>query len=336
MKAQGVYATEANVVELKEFDLDEAALEADQLLLQTRYSLISPGTELDCVSGVESSWFHFPQQLGYCGVGQVVAVGPEVSDYSVGDTVLVGTGHGSHAIISESSVRGKLPPGVDPKEAALAHIALISITALRASSAELGDAVAVIGQGLIGNMAAQLFRAQGCRVIALDRLASRLETAKQCGTETVVDASAGDPAAAVKELTDGRGAEVVVEASGSAAAALQGPSFASRNGEMILLGTPRGSHEADVGPLLRAVHRASPNLTLKGAHGGSLPSTPDRHVKHSVARNARIILEMLRRGELVVKPLISRVVKPEQAADAYRLLRDEPENVMGVIFDWTG
>jgi threonine dehydrogenase-like Zn-dependent dehydrogenase len=233
-------------------------------------------------------------------------------------------------------VRCKASSGTDLKEASLVHIALISITALRASHAELGDYAAVVGQGLVGNFAAQLLLRQGARVIAIDRLAGRLETAKQCGVEMVVDASQTDPVQAVKDLTGGAGAEVVVEATGSAAGALTAMDLAARNGEVILLGTPRGSYEADVIPLLRAVHRASPNVTMKGAHGYSIPQTPDPYVKHSLSRNATILMDMFGRKELVMQPLVSRVVKPEEAPDAYRQLREQPEKLMGVIFDWTG
>ena len=334
MKAQAVYAAKADTVELQDFEIDESALDANQVLLKTAYSVISPGTELDCVSGREASWFHFPQQLGYCAVAKVIAVGGQVAAYQVGDTVLSSTAHASHATIDAASLRAKVPPDIDRKLASLVHIVLISITALRVSSVELGDRVAVLGQGLVGNLAAQLFGLQGGRVIAIDRLPGRLEVAKKCRIEMVVDASQGDPVQTVKDLTGGDGAEVVVEATGSAAAALQAAQMAARNGEVILLGTPRGSYEADVVPLLRAVHRASPNLTIKGAHGYSIPQTPDPYVKHSVARNATLVLDMVRRGELVLVPLISRIAKPAEAAEVYRELRDNPESLLGVVFDW--
>lgn len=334
MKAKAVFATEKDVVKLQDFVLDEGAIRPEQLLVKTSYSVISPGTELDCVSGREASWFHFPQQLGYCAVGEVMAVGSGVSGYAVGDIVLTPTAHASHGLIEEDMVRAKVPTGLDSQKAVWAHLALIAMTALRASSAELGDCAAVVGQGLIGNFAAQLFRAQGCRVIGVDRLASRLETAKQCGLELIVDGSKGEAAAAVKSLTGERGAEVVVEATGSAAAALEAINMVARNGEMILLGTPRGSYEADIVPLLRAVHRANPNVTLKGAHGYSIPQAHDPWVKHSVARNATIILEMLGRGDLIVEPLLSQMVKPSEAPQAYKELRDHPDRLLGVVFDW--
>jgi threonine dehydrogenase-like Zn-dependent dehydrogenase len=334
LKAQALYAVEANVVELREFDVDERGLGPDGVLVKTLCSAVSPGTELDCLSGRESSWFHFPQQLGYCAVGEVLAVGDGVGEYEAGDIVLAASGHATHAAVELEWTRGRVPPGCDPRDAVWGHLAVIAMTALRASTAELGDHVVVLGQGLIGNFAAQLFRAQGARVIAVERIAARLDAARQCGIELVVDASTEESVAAVRDLTGGRGAEVVVEATGSAAAALQGMEMAASNGEMILLGTPRGSYEADIIPLLRAVHRASPNLTLKGAHGSSLPATPDPFVKHSVRRNMEIALGMIQRGELCLKPLLSRMARPEQGPEVYRELRDHPEKLLGVMFDW--
>jgi len=335
MEARAVYAVAKDTVELREFDVDESALEPDGVLVETLYTAISPGTELDCVSGKESSWFHFPQQLGYCSVGKITAAGDDVADYAVGDVVLTGTSHANRHVVRANEIRAKVPAGLDPKMAVWTHMANISITALRAATAELGDAVVVLGQGLIGGFAAQLFRAQGCRVIAVDRLSGRLEIAKKCGIEMTVDADKEDAVEAVKKLTDGRGAEIIVEATGSAAVALGAIGMAAQNAEMILLGTPRGSCEADVAPLLRAVHRASPNLTMKGAHGSSLPPTGDQYRKHSVARNAAIVLQMMERGELKVEPLLTGLVTPEDAPQAYQQLRDEPEKMLGITIDWT-
>jgi len=335
MQGKSVYAAAPNAIEVRTVEVDEKSLTPKQMLVKTRYSVISPGTELDCLSGREASWFHIPAPLGYCATTEVIAVGEAVSSYAVGDYVLSATPHATYGIVDEEWTRGKVPEGLDLKLSPLTHMALISITALRNSTAELGDYAVVIGQGLVGNLAAQFFRAQGCRVIAVDRLASRLEISQRCGIELTVDASQGEAVQAVKDLTGGAGAEIVVEATGAAPAALMGAEMAARNGEMILLGTPRGGYEADVIPLLRAVHRNAPNLTLKGAHGGSIRALPDPYVKHSLVRNARLVMDMIRRKELQLAPLVSRVVKPDQAPEAYQTLREQPEKLLGVIFDWT-
>jgi len=229
-----------------------------------------------------------------------------------------------------------VPAGVDSKLAVFAHLAFVSMTALRVSSAELGDYVAVIGLGLVGNLAAQLFQAQGSRVIGLDRLASRLEIARQCGVESLVDASTEDSILAVRRMTDGRGAEVVVEATGAPLAAFQGAQMAAPNGELVLLGTPRGSWEVDSVPLLRSVHNSTPNLTIKGAHVYSAPELTSPYVKHSMERNGRICLELAARGKLRFEPVLSRVAKPSEAPQIYHALKENPGEFMGVVFDWSG
>jgi len=336
MKAKAVYAVAKDTVELREFDIDESQLEPNRMLVKTLYTAISPGTEMDCVSGKESGWFHFPQQLGYCSVGEVAAAGEAVSDYAKGDVVLTQMSHGSHHVVDTDSVRAKVPAAIPANIAVWTHMALISMTALRVSRAEVGDTAVVLGQGIVGNFAAQFFRAQGCRVIAVDRIASRLDISKRCGIEMVVDASAEDAVEAVKKLTDGRGAEIIVEATGIAAVALNAIGMAAQNAEMVQLGTPRGSYEADVGPLLRAVHRASPNMTMKGAHAGSTPAAQNQFMKHSLARNARIVLDMIARGEFQIEPLLTRTIKPEEAAQAYRDLRDHPESTLAITIGWGG
>ena len=104
---------------------------------------------------------------------------------------------------------------------------------------------------------------------------------------------------------------------------------------MILLGTPRGEYQADIVPLLRAVHRQAANVTLIGANGGKLPVLEDPYVKHSVVRNYRVICDLVARHELELGSLITRVAKPEEAPDVYRTQRENPEKQLGVIFDWT-
>ncbi|MFB3882245.1 MAG: zinc-binding alcohol dehydrogenase [Armatimonadota bacterium] len=334
MKAQAIYAAQPNVVELREMEVPDTP-RPHQLLVETRYSVLSPGTELDCLSGKESGWFHIPAPLGYCAAAEVLAVGESVTGYAVGELVLSATPHATHAVIDHDWVRGVVPAGVEPRLAPLVHIALIAITALRVSSAELGDWAVVIGQGLVGNLASQFLVRQGCRVVGVDRVPSRLEISRRCGIEMVADASASNVSEVVEELTAGRGAEIVIEATGTAPAALLGVELTARNGEMILLGTPRGAYQADIMPLLRAVHRNNPNLTIKGAHGGSIRSLPDPYLKHSLMRNSRIIMEMVQRRELSLEPLVTRVAEPAEAPDVYRSQREHPDRQLGVVFDWS-
>src|SRR5512142_1204587 len=98
MQGTAVYAAQPNVVEVRPIEIDERALKPNQMLVRTRYSVLSPGTELDCLSGREASWFHIPSPMGYCAAAEVVAAGPEVKSYAVGDLVLAATPHATFGV----------------------------------------------------------------------------------------------------------------------------------------------------------------------------------------------------------------------------------------------
>ena len=333
-----------NVVQLEEVDVDLTPL-PDEVVIRTFASVISAGTELACLAGL-ADWAPFPFRPGYGAVGEVIAVGDAVSDLKVGDIVLTYSNHASHAKSRVLAV--KVPEGLDPFKAVFVRMANIAITALRVSDAELGDTVAVIGLGVVGNMAAQIFRIAGCRVIGIDRIRRRLEIASECGIEHVIDASSLDPVEAIRDLTDGFGCQVVVDATGSPQATLLAPQLAMKYGEVILLGSYfKRELETNVTELLERIHLAGYGcITFKGAHewrypikerrSDILPSEQDAMVyKHSIERNTRINMQLISDGKLKIEPLLTHRMRPEQCAEAYNGLRERQDEFVGVVFDWT-
>lgn len=333
----------ANAVELvtETVDLTPAP---DEIVIRTLVSIISPGTELACLAGL-ADWAPFPFRPGYGAVGEVIAVGDAVSKIKVGDIILTHSNHASHAKARVIAVQ--VPDGLDPVKAVFARMADVSITALRVSNAELGDTVAVIGLGLVGNLAAQLFQLAGCRVIGIDRIPKRLDIARACGVERLINAAVADPVQTVKEWTDGAGCEVVVDATGNPQAALLAPQLAAKYGEVILLGSYFGRRlETNITELLERIHLSGYGcITFKGAHewrypvkevrDDLLPIERNAHLyKHSVERNAKITLRLIAEGRLKVEPLLTHRLPPEQCADAYAGLRDRADEFLGVVFDW--
>jgi threonine dehydrogenase-like Zn-dependent dehydrogenase len=335
---------QANVVRLEEVEVDLTPA-AGEIVIRTLASLISAGTELACLAGL-ADWAPFPFRPGYGAIGEVIAVGEGVTDVKVGDVILTHSHHASHANARVIAV--KVPDGLNPFKAVFARMANVSITALRVSDAELGDTVSVIGLGVVGNLAAQLFQLAGCCVIGIDRLPKRLEVARACGIEQLINASVADPVQTVRDWTDGKGCEVVVEATGNPQAALLAPQLAAKYGEVILLGSPFGRRwETNVTELLERIHLSGHGcITFKGAHEWRYPVRETRtdilpiernafFYKHSVERNARINLRLIAEGKLKVEPLLTHRMRPEQCADAYAGLRDRPDEFVGVVFDWT-
>jgi len=197
-----------------------------------------------------------PYTPGHEWAGVVEAVGAEVEGFAPGDRVVpnwrvicghcyyCGRGQSNKCLnIQYGKVRGgfaewgvspasnlyKIPNGTTFEEAAFAEPLACCLNGNQNTHITPGDDVVVIGTGPIGLMHVQLAKAVGARVIAVDRIASRLEMAAKLGASEVIDGSADDPVAKVKKLTEGRGANGVIVAVGSGTASQQAIEMAGIN-----------------------------------------------------------------------------------------------------------
>ena len=334
MDAKRILFVEPNVVRLEGFKFDPAPSD-NGVTIRTSATIVSAGTELACLAGTESC-ARLPFTTGYGAVGQVIEIGKDVGAVKVGDTIFTHSNHASHA--KGEVVMVKVPDGLDPARAVFARMASVAITALQVSDAELGDKAAVIGLGSVGNLASQLFKLSGCDVIGIDLMNRRLEVARECGIGTTLNPSERNPIEAIRGWTDGKGCEVVVEASGNPQAALLATELASRKGEVILLGSPRRQLQANVTDLLRRIHLWEYGcVTIKGAHEWRQPIREDGEgfYKHSIERNTRFLLRLIDEGRLKVSPLLTHRLSPVRCAEAYRGLLEHPGEYIGVVFDWS-
>lgn len=144
--------------------------------------------------------------LGYSSSGTVVEVGREVTDIVVGDRVAcAGEARAAHAefVFIPRNLATKVPEGVTMKEAAFSTVGAIAIHAVRTAKVQAGDAVGVLGVGLVGNLVAQVANASGCRVFCMDLRDDRLALVKGLGAEET--ARSDDPALDSKVLAFGDG-----------------------------------------------------------------------------------------------------------------------------------
>lgn len=304
-------------------------------LVKKRYTLISPGTELACLSGGES-WFSMPGLPGYAAVSEIVALGDSSTSLAPGDLVFHYGKHSRYEQVKTSGVFLKLPSGLDPQLAPFTRMATVAMTALRVSSIELGDAVGVTGLGLIGNMAAQLATLQGANVIGIDLSEDRRQLAEQCGIAFTLSGDRPDLGAAVASLTEGNGISTLIEATGVPKVAIDSLPWIAAFGELILLGSPRGEYMADATDIFNYNHLIGRGcITFKGAHEWRFPVESDKFVKHSLVRNSSIVFQLIKSGKLNVRPLISHILAPDQAAEAYEGLRHNKDRYHGVLFDWS-
>jgi 2-desacetyl-2-hydroxyethyl bacteriochlorophyllide A dehydrogenase len=322
----------ANQVSLEEREV-EISSESGSTWIRTEKSILSAGTELACLSGSES-WAPFPWVPGYGSVGVVIQAGDPKAGLVEGDRIFT---YGRHESISmANTVIRRIPDSLPGEEAVFARMAAVAITSLRVSASELGDKVAVVGLGLVGNLAAQLFTLAGCDVIGIDVSARRRKIAEDCGIWQCLRPG-DDLIDQINGLTRGRRCHTVVDATGIPAVIAGEPAYAGKLGELILLGSPRGQYTGDFTRFLNYSHLAGEgNITIKGAHEYRFPmaADPEDRYKHSFESNVDVILDRIADGRLKTRELISHIVQPSEADSVYRDLREGKEDYMGVIFDW--
>ncbi len=308
------------------------------VIVKNLYSHISSGTELACISGRES-WFQIPGTPGYTSVGRIEQKGESVA-HNIGDIVYTMGPHSERFKIDSTDrwhgICVPVPDAVPPDIAAFTHMAGIAMTALRVSRIELGDTVLVAGLGVIGNLTAQLARLQGAHVIAADIVDTRLNVASQCGITTIVNAEKQDVKSEIKKLTNGKGVDAFIDATGVSQVIESFLDTVAFQGQVILLGSPRQPYQTDLTSTLQAIHLLPHSVTMSGALEFVFPTHENEFVKHSIERNSKIILELMAKKRLMIEPFYTHKLYPSQAKQAYEGLRDEPEKYMGVVFDWTG
>ncbi|HEU0164822.1 MAG TPA: zinc-binding dehydrogenase [Thermomicrobiales bacterium] len=333
MQTTRVTFSAANVVELETIDLDETDLGPHEVIVRTHRTLISPGTELARLQGKlifdtdEPPAFPMPI-VGYANIGTILATGPEVG-VSPGDRVYT---MGNHASIVRVDTRQMLcvpvPAGLADEDAVFARLATVSMTTLVTTFARPGHAVAIVGLGLVGNLAAQVFQASGYRVNAFDLSPHRRELAREAGVISVHDGNA------MAEFSQQH--TLIVEATGSAKALASAVDMAAPGGEIVMIGAPWGGDANSVpsSQITRLLFYRF--LRLRSGSEWEIPRQPEPLAIGSNHQNSVTALDWLSTGKLAVQPLITHRITPADVPDAYAGLRDHPNDYLGVVIDWTG
>lgn len=331
MKARRLISHRVRQMQLEEFELGK--LPDDGLLVANDYTSISVGTEIwNWVHGAEPGRTPtFPRTSGYCNCGTVIEVGRHITDVRPGDRVAGQGNHASHTILRKPYHR--VPENVPSRRAVLLTMAAIALHGIRVAKVELGEAVVILGLGLVGQLALSLAKVAGAMpVIALDLDDFRLEKAQRRGADVIINPEQSeDVAAAVRSLCVADGADVVLECTGKPAVyplAIQLPRF---GGRMVAVGSPRGSVEFD---FMRDVHLREVSIL-----GAFHPATPEQeHVYYpwTKERDRTLLLQLMGNGQLPVDDLITHVARPEECQSIYTMLTDDPRAALGVLFDWQG
>jgi predicted dehydrogenase/threonine dehydrogenase-like Zn-dependent dehydrogenase len=351
-------------------DLPSPTCKPGHLLVQTSRTLISAGTERQLLESGQVSLFERARRqpekvravldrigteglastieavrnkldqahpLGYCNAGVVAAVGEGVTGFKVGDRV---ASNGQHAqvVCVPFNLCAKIPEGVTDEAAAFTVLGAIALQGIRLAQPTLGESFAVIGLGLVGLMAVQLLRAQGCRVIGLDFDRARLGLARQFGADTIDLGAESDPVPAALAFSMGRGVDgVLIAASTQSSDPLhQAAKMCRKRGRIVLIGVAglelsrADFYEKELTFQVSCSYgpgRYDPEYEEKGR------DYPLGYVRWTEQRNFEAVLETMTGHRLDVQALITHRFPIQDAPRAYEVITGEAP-ALGVLLEY--
>ncbi len=327
---------------------EDAPLAPDEVRIQTLYSGISAGTEMTYYRGTnpfinkrwdvahkifrpeENPTYPYPiRNLGYEEVGEVIEVGANVSEIPVGAYVFGTWGHRTHHVAPLSYALPRLmPQGLDPILGIFSHIGAIALNGVHDGGIRIGETVAVFGLGVLGQIVTQAARQSGAEVIAVDLHDQRLEMAKSLGAHHTLNAKREKVAEVIKDLTNGRGADVCFEVSGSTLALHEAIRAVAYSARVVAMGFFQG--EAKGLYLGEEFHHNRINLVCSQISGPS----PEQSYRWDKLRLWQSAIRLQATGLLNLRPLISHTASFENAAEFYELLDTAPDTVMQAVLEF--
>jgi predicted dehydrogenase/threonine dehydrogenase-like Zn-dependent dehydrogenase len=355
-------------------ELAPPALRPGGVLVRTACSLISAGTERTIVETAQSSLIgkargrpdlvrqvfdSFKREglsstyekvkaklsqskaLGYSASGVVTAVGGGAQEFRVGDRVAcAGGGYASHAEVNfvPMNLCCRLPEGVSQESACYTTVGAIALQGIRQADPRLGEAVAVIGLGLVGQLTVQLLKAAGCQVLGVDIDQAACDLARKSGA----DAVAADPASAREacdSLTSGRGADciVITAATKSSEPIELAAELARDRARVVVVGlvgmdVPRHSFFAKELELRLSRSygpgRYDPHYEEKGN------DYPIGYVRWTEKRNMEAFLRLIAEGKVNTELLTTHRFEVAQATQAYDLILSGGGRFCGVVLEY--
>lgn len=360
--------------ELGLFDVPAPMCDKSGALVQTTVSLVSAGTEKMLVDFAKKSMLakakdrpdlvkqvvdkmkkegikntlekvftklDTPIPLGYSLAGRVVQVGETCTGLSIGDRVACGgAGYANHAEINyvSKNLMVKIPDGVDDIDASFVTVGAIALQGVRQTSPLLGEKIAVMGLGLLGQLTVQLLKANGCKVIGSDIDPDKMALAKKLGCDEVCHAS--ELIAKTSEFTGGYGADaVIIAASTSSNQPITDAAEISRmRGRVVLVGmvgmdVPRNTYykkELEIKlSMAYGPGRYDPEYEEKGI------DYPYDLVRFTEQRNFEAFLGLIQEGKIAPKELITHSYDFDDAMSAYDLLEGRiKEKYLGIVLNY--
>ncbi|MCD8046597.1 MAG: zinc-binding alcohol dehydrogenase [Clostridiales bacterium] len=322
-----------------------------QVLLKAKYSAMSPGTENGLLG---EHIVPLPTSIGYAMAAEVVEVGPDVRELKVGDHVVTTGEHAQYLIMDELNCT-ICPEGVDLKQAAFWNLGHTGMYALRRSGLQLGEPCAVLGQGFVGAITAQVAKAAGALpVIVTDLDDGRLEAAKKMGVDIAIN-SKTDPDGLEREVNklNRGGLPVIFEATGARGPLMQAAELIGERGRLVMISQVHGEAMPPIddpimqkGASLIGTYVNSKPFKLRRADlfiDGIWPPVMHRDLQRyansdvwTSDEDIQVFLNLIAYGKLDITPLISHEFDYTQIPEAYaKYVYPQVDPAMtGGVFKW--
>jgi predicted dehydrogenase/threonine dehydrogenase-like Zn-dependent dehydrogenase len=345
------------------------------ILVEVAYSLISVGTEVSSVEqhgrtlvqqareepakvlklldylrqhGVSRTIARLQGHLengsptGYSCAGRVLQVGRGVTDLQPGMLVAcAGAGKANHAeiVLVPRQLVARVPKGCDLKAAASVTLGAIAMQGVRRADPRLGEVVAVIGLGLIGQITVQLLKAAGCRVVSIDIDSRRVALAQKLGADDGLNSGEMDVLSEIRQITAGYGVDstILTAASQSDELVQQAMHLTRKKGRVVVvgaigLGLKRSPfYEKEIDFLISSSYgpgRYDPRYEEEGQ------DYPYAYVRWTENRNMSAYLQLLAEGKVNIHTLMEREYDIRHAPEAYAELQNAMEKPLGVLLSY--
>lgn len=357
-------------------DIPAPLIEPGHVLVEVAYSLISTGTELSNVKrsgnplilraikqpelvtqvmssiriqGIQKTVAKVRGKLdagmpaGYSCSGIVIQTGKGINNIFPGDYVACsGSGMANHAevVLVPNNLVTKVPSGCDLRSAASVTLGAIALQGVRRADLRIGEFVAVIGLGLLGQITVQLLVAQGCRVLGIDLDQCRVELARKMGAEYVYVPNQINVNEEINQISANHGvdATIITAASDSDLLVQQAMEITRRKGRVVIvgdvgLGLKRSPfYEKEIDFLISCSYgpgRYDGQYERKGL------DYPYAYIRWTENRNMAEYLRLIATKKIQLNSIIEHEYDISNASDAYDLLRNSQEKPLGVLLSYS-
>ena len=282
-----------------------------------------------------------PIPLGYSSAGRVIEVGSNMSGLNIGDRVACGgAGYANHSEINyvPKNLMVKIPDGVDDVDASFVTVGAIALQGVRQTEPKLGERVAVMGLGLLGQLTVQLLKANGCKVIGSDVDPDKIALAKKLGADDTCHA--GELITKASEFSNGYGVDAVIIAASTMSnqPVIDAAEISRMRGRVVFLGMvgmdiPRNEYyKKEIDLRLSMAYgpgRYDPEYEEKGN------DYPFDLVRWTEQRNFEAFLGLIDEGKITPKEILTHEFDFDNAMDAYDLLEGKvKEKYLGIVLKY--